>query len=378
MMISGKQAGAGRRARRISTPMPPASPRVETRAWLPLSACFAAVALLGLSACAAVATGPQSAATDAPPLQSSDVDRAVWGADADGSAPTAPARASYNDALELLESGDYAGFRDAMWQLSQDNPTFEPASRLARVLDAPLALARTIAEQRMEDFMARPATLRPFDRPAPTVPDSPPSPVLTKDEFETTLTFQARVRQAQEDYEAEVQSLRDAYLAEAEEYNAAIDAYNESVRAEMANREERSDEMFWRFVDEAVDQVLGRPQLRNAYYNADVEAFTAELVGSGGSEFIQNVSIQVPLEEARGFVEAIDRARPALFFEPEGAAGLRVTRIVVELDDSEYAAKLADRVGLPVTVQRTLQEPEVLAETPLNQPLQSVEYELPF
>ena len=343
---------------------------------------LAMVAVTGMAACqtSTTASSKSSAPAQAATAVDSAVDQAVWGADARlaAVAPAGSTKASYGDALALLESGDYAGFRTALWQLSQDNPSFQPATKLARVLDAPLALARVIAEQRMEEFMARPATIQPFDREPPTVPASPPSPVLTKGEFETTLAFEARVRQAQEDYGAEIEALRDAYRDAVDEYNVAIDAYNASVRAEMANRGERSDELFWEFVGDAVDQVLGRPQLRSAYYNADVEAFTAELVGSGGSEFIQNVSIQVPLEEARGFVEAIDDAKPVLFFEPVGAAGLRVSRIVVTLGDDEYAAKPADRVELPVTAQRTLQEPEVLSELPVNQPLKSVDYSLPF
>ncbi len=309
------------------------------------------------------------------------VDQAVWGADSASSRAAAPVgtpQASYGDALGLLEAGNYPDFRTALWQLSQNNPSFEPAARLARVLDAPLALARAIAEQRMEEWMTRPPSVASFERQAPIVPPPPPPPVLTKGEFETTLAFEARVRQEQETYDEEIQATKDSYRNEVDEYNATVDAYNELVRADQSNRRDRSEELFWEYASEAVDQVLGQPQLRNAYYNADVEAFSAELVGSGGSEFIQNVSISVPLEAARDFVESIDSARPVLFFEAVGNAGMRVSRIVVSLGDDDYSAKAADRVDLPVTVQRTIQEPEGLAEIPLGQPLQNIGYDLPF
>ncbi len=322
-----------------------------------LSMMVAVGALLWFTACGGASTGavaPAPASAGDAGASSEETSNVATPVVSSQSAP----QEVFDAALRMLEQGDTDSFRATLLDLNQNHPSYEPASRLARWLDAPFVLVREIAEQRMKTWLSRPDENVSFTLEQPETPVSPQPPILTKNEYETTAEFEARYQRSQQEYNDLVDNLRNQYRAAVEEYNTAVERYNDSLATEQAVRKERSNELFWEYVNDAVSQVLGAPSIVNPVYDPDRESFSAELVSSRGN-FVQNINIAVPLESAREFAQNVNDAKPVLYFELSGNAGLEVNRVIVSYRDDDYVAEFTDRKQLPVVVQRSIKEKPV-------------------
>ncbi len=135
------------------------------------------------------------------------------------------------------------------------------------------------------------------------IPKPPENIKLTKDEFETTQEFNARVAKTKK------------------AQSASVKAYEGQVANAKAQAKENA-------IKNALRAVWGKPLLSNLRYDADNGYFVADLSFETNSDFSKSVAIKVDRTEAKSFKEQFSSLKPqAVFDYSNGSVSLKDIRI---------------------------------------------------
>ena len=135
------------------------------------------------------------------------------------------------------------------------------------------------------------------------IPKPPQNIELTKDEFETTQEFNARVAKTKKDQ------------------SASVKTYEEQVANSKAQAKENA-------IKNALRAVWGRPLLSNLRYDADNGYFVADLSFEANNDFSKSVAIKVDRANAVNFKQQFTSLKPqAVFDYSNGSVALKDIRI---------------------------------------------------
>jgi hypothetical protein len=224
-------------------------------------------------------------------------------------ADSSSAEKNYKKAITLINSGNRVQGVNILQDLVNRFPDYTKAKVTLDKLESPFSLAASIVEKYIEDWINSPSTVPEFTLQEPKFPDLPERPVLQKGEFEKTSDFNLRVRDAQKQYQAEVESVKRSYQQQIEAYNEAVDEYNAKIDWERKSRAEKVPAMRKRYLDTAFAEVLGKPSLQDLKYDADKEVFYGKII-SGNNNLTLNVEIPVIMTKAKAFKENITNIKP--------------------------------------------------------------------
>lgn len=146
-------------------------------------------------------------------------------------------------------------------------------------------------------------TPKRFQVDKPALAEDPSKPVLTKDEFETTVVFESRVSSANDYWVNESNKIHKANNNLMKEYDKKLNnaelKYENDVK--LFSSSEYKINIYSIIFKEAVRMVLGQPYFKEFKYDADLERMTAVVFSARSPEFKKKVSFSVPLSTARSF-----------------------------------------------------------------------------
>ena len=258
-----------------------------------------------------------------------------------------PARERVWNAFVADYSAGAAGLPQ-LQQLQSIYPEFQPqyqqlaayteSQQLAATADKPAAI-QAYVEARLQDYSAADYEIAPIATDVPQRGEYPQLPLIVKDQYEKTATFQARGQKAEAEYRAQVARIDADYERAIAAYNAEIERYNSDLAAAQAQRAAQLATKRREFIGEAMALAYGAPQITNTEYDADDEVFFAELVGASGG-FTEKVKIPVPIDQARALGENNQEAQVAVRFVERAGGVLSLDDVRVAFRKQEYSGEL--------------------------------------
>ncbi len=255
--------------------------------------------------------------------------------------------AGYNYVLTLMKKGDTPQAAEVAAGAASLHPDFEPLQELSLRLNNPYGYVGTLADQKLQVWLAA-KSRHSFTRTPPTKRTPPPLPKLVKGEFETSGEFTARVEKAKQQRLAQLQKIERDYEAEVKVFNDAVAAHNRAVESEARQRAAAIPAMRTKFLEGAMADVFGTPQLTDPVYDADSGKFHARLVSSNGL-ISEKVTVAVPRGEARNFKEQAARVKVAVPYDFKNGKLVRGTP-QMSLAGRTYAGVFTDETFTPVVM----------------------------
>lgn len=215
----------------------------------------------------------------------------------------------YNQALNLVESGERDKGINILQALVDNFPNFKQAKSLLDILESPFATSVIAVENHINNYLRSPSKIPKFDIEKPPLPKMPKKPTLTRGEFETTSAFQKRINQEKEKYIGKAKKLVKEYKRNVDIYNQTVKDYNDQILWEKKARLEKVKNMRKRYMDIAISETLGNPKLKDIRYNADIEQFVGKLVSSNNN-LLLDVKVSVPISVAKDFKTNLSQVKP--------------------------------------------------------------------
>ena len=262
--------------------------------------------------------------------------------------PASPV-AGYNYAIELMKKGDTPQAITVASQAASLHPDFEPLQQLSQRLSNPYGYVGTLADRKLQEWLATKSDRR-FTRTPPDKRTPPPLPKLVKSEFETSDEFRARVEKAKQQRLAQLQEIEREYESKIREFNNAVEAHNKAIAKERKDRVAAIPAMRTRFLQQAMGDVFGAPELTDPVYDADSGTFHARLVSSNGL-INERVTVAVPRagDQAKTFKDRIRSARVSVPYDFKDGKLVRGAPRVT-LGKHTYTAKFTDEIFTPVAM----------------------------
>jgi len=168
---------------------------------------------------------------------------------------------------------------------------------------------------------------------------------ITKNEFETTDEFNARVKQAKVERLKKINDIYNSYQKKIDKYNQKISIINKKYNERLKNLEKNKDKNLKKAIEKAISIVYGKPKLVNLFYNADEGKFYGEIT-STKNNFNQKISIQIPKQIARVFKNNVKSIVPNMVFEYKKNK-LLLKEISIPFQDKKYLATTTDKIYTP-------------------------------
>lgn len=211
-----------------------------------------------------------------------------------------------------------------------------PDMHMVRKSDPHLSLARDASEAEAEIFdfnfdyasrikayadyiVGQSSEISPPKIESLEINQPPQMPVLEKDEFEKTTTFEERQKHAIEKWELEVRKV------EAENQKIASEQALKSAKAEQdyndklqtISSESYRQKVYRESFSEGIKFVLGKPYFRDILYDADAEKMSATVFSAQDETFTGSVTFDVPLSTARSFKSDLQNKKivPVITFD---------------------------------------------------------------
>jgi hypothetical protein len=278
----------------------------------------------------------------------------------------------YSQALKLIENGERDKGINILQALVNNFPDFKQAASLLDILEAPFSTSAIVVERHIQNFLRAPSTIEKFDIAKPPTPQMPARPVLVRGEFETTATFNHRIAKAKQRYNTQAGKIVTEYKRNINIYNQAVKDYNKKILWEKKSRLEKVPSMRKRYMDIALSEILGKPQLTDLNYFADKQQFTGKLVASNNNLTV-DVKVAVPLAKAQDFKQNPSIIKPLVKME---VLDDKVVFSQMEFDYNGdiYVGELLDKKSLLEFSKIKLGNTEVEADVDNNE-VQQVEIE---
>jgi hypothetical protein len=208
-------------------------------------------------------------------------------------------------------------------------------------------LAETHLRQALTAHQALPEHLKAISVQLGIAPSAPPK--LTKDEFETTTAFQARIAKAQTAYEAKVS-----------DYNRQVASYERQVKDHFAQIGPLPDEQRQEAIRAAFLKSYASPALSKLRYDADAQTFYAVIVEESGSDLSKHIAIRdIPPDEARRLRSALETAKPDVHFHINADNSLTWEAITLRVGTQKLAAVPVNSAGETQRVEVAIKALEV-------------------
>ncbi len=208
-------------------------------------------------------------------------------------------------------------------------------------------LAETHLRQAQTAHQALPEHLKAMSTQLSVAPSAPPK--LTKDEFETTTAFQARIAKAQTAYEAKVA-----------DYNRQVASYERQVKDHYAQLGPLPDEQRQQAIRTAFLQSYAAPALSKLRYDADAQTFFAVIADEAGSDLSKHIAIRdIPPDEARRLRSALEAAKPEVHFRINADNSLTWEAITLRVGTQKLAAVPVNSAGETQRVEVAIKALEV-------------------
>ena len=206
---------------------------------------------------------------------------------------------------EYRKSADLIWVADADLVGTQGRKT--PASRPRTVAWKDIAAA---AQKRSENQLQRlaelPESLR-RERREVEASRPPPEVTLTRDEFESTVAFNERVRATRASEEAKLA----AYNRRIEQLNRKLREFQDSLPKTLPRP------MMLQSISESLTELAGEPEVKNVVYDADLKRFIVTVAGSTQPDrapvsFTMVTQKDIDADQGRRLKQLMNRARPFL------------------------------------------------------------------
>lgn len=148
-------------------------------------------------------------------------------------------------------------------------------------------------------------TVAKIDWPKPILNSIPPMQQVTKDEFETTASYEQRLSKAKIEHDRLSAKINDKNNAALREYEVEKENMEKQYAAEvkrMTDKEYRAN-LYQSALKNAFALVVGRPYVKNISYDADSQKMKAVIFSAQVDNFEYPVSFDVPLSSAKTFKE---------------------------------------------------------------------------
>ena len=205
--------------------------------------------------------------------------------------------------------------------------TFE-RNKLAQILDPDLSLTNAsteiatwgkfsfhVAQESQKLLSSKQALPEYLVRERARLEGAKPKPngSLTRDEFESTIAFKARVKATQL-----------AERSSAQAYNREVELFNQKVRKfRQETLRTLTDKETGFIMTRVLSKFVGDPVVKSVAYDADLERFMISVAGDGQPEgsdiqFGLVSAEQIPPIEARGLKDQLLKAKPFIRFDLNG------------------------------------------------------------
>ena len=256
----------------------------------------------------------------------------------------------YEYALCLYNSGDVNSAIDYLNGFNADN---QLAAELLQKISRPLVYIVNKANQQTNEWLNRKTELGAFKLQKPKAIDRQLSTVsLSKEEFETTDSFNQRVTLAKKEMKAREMLVEKRYQEKLATYNQALDTYNANIEQEKQDRTLNSLDVYLDYVNTNIVDVLGEPYFSDPIYDADKQQMFSNL-HSKKSSFYQPVAISVALENAKAFKTDFAKVFPVLEFDASREL-LTVVGIGSELNGKVYKTDLLNNNKHAASLSKTV------------------------
>lgn len=207
----------------------------------------------------------------------------------------------------------------------------------------------TVAKKKKDDWMKRPSSIPNSGLTKPTRGEYYSSSVtLSKKEFETTESFEARTAKANKLREARITHLDLEYQKNMSRYTDVMAEYSLNLAKEKEQRLSMVDDMYAKFLKDGIKNILGEPSLKDLIYDADKQQFFAMLY-SRKTEFKKRVAISVPMFLAKEFKENSLYAAPDIEFTlNDKGDSLYISKIETLYKGSVFATEVVDEADIAV------------------------------
>lgn len=258
--------------------------------------------------------------------------------------PDSPVMAT-NLLIQHLKEGRRQKAKTLYIQLKKRFPDFGPLRQLAQQYhltgtnEDPFILIAKLTATKLQSHNEayRPLAL---DLQPPEKPELPPLPELVKGEFEKTSTFKNRVQQAQTKRQHQVAEIEKSYQQSVASFNRAVENNNAANQQKLAAHKAAMTAKRQQFMAQAIQEILGEPELTQLQYDADAELFHGKILASNGG-YEQAIMVPVPINEAQAFKDQANSLKPVLSFSLDNNK-LQLKSIAIELKQRQYVAQLGD------------------------------------
>ncbi len=247
----------------------------------------------------------------------------------------------YNEALTLIEQGQRDKGINILQALANNFPDYKQVQSLLDILEAPFSTSAIVVERHIQNYLRAPSLIPAFDIQKPPVPKLPEKPIMTRGEFETSVSFKQRVNQAQKKYANDAEAIINEYKRNVNVYNQAVRDYNKQIVWEKRSRLEKVPSMRKRYMDIALSEALGNPTISDLNYIADKKQFIATLKSSNNNLTTQ-VKIDVPLGDAKTFKENYQKVKPLIKIDILGDK-IIFSKLDFAYNNTIYTGSLLDR-----------------------------------
>lgn len=218
---------------------------------------------------------------------------------------------NYEHAIKLINSGDRVAGINILQDLVNKFPNYKKARVALDKLESPFSLAASIVEKYIDNWINSPSKVKKFTAVKPKFPKLPKNPILKKGEFEKTIDFNIRVREAQKKYQQQLNAIKASYESKVNKYNEDVANYNSAIDWERKTRAEKVPAMRKRYLDTAFAEVLGNPRVVNLEYNADKEVFYGQIV-SQHDNLKLNIEVPIVITKAKNFKKNVKNLKPSV------------------------------------------------------------------
>lgn len=260
--------------------------------------------------------------------------------------------ATYNYVIQLMEKGDFKVAQKVMKKEQTRFADFAPFQELSGRVNEPLLAASELAEKKYQSWLNADSTYS-FNKKPPTKEKPSPLPQLIKGEFEKRAAFEKRVQAAKEARRRELQGIENRYIAAVEEFNHAVEEFNAKVQQEKKQRLAQRSQMREAFLNEAVEEIVGKLELVELVYDSEEEKFSGRM-RSKRALFNEPVTIAVPLaaDAARNFKRDVAGLIPKMQYSITANGQVKEVPSVIH-NGRLYRLTFSDTVFTPVEMSAT-------------------------
>ena len=198
-------------------------------------------------------------------------------------------------------------------------------------------------------------------------PQLPSQPTLVKSEYETKITFQARVNEKVGAREQQIQSLQEQYRKDVEQRNQEVEQiaskYSEdikAIKAEQTYKKSVLPEKIKAFQRGAFKMVMGQFTFSKRSYDAETEIMYVTMKSSRAN-YHKKISINIPINEAKSFSDNINRVKALPLFDFKNNE-ITLKSINAKAEKEIYAAVLNDTDFKPERIEVAITDKAVKFE----------------